>query len=150
VNVRRLSAWQVSLLAIAVSSVVSQADDSDEAQQRKRLSGKWLGYAVEGKGENPDRGPVKVELEINEKSIHGVTFQGGQRVDQGEGEYTLDLSNTPLRLDGAKLRLNGQKQVWLGIYTLDGDTLRWCVGRRERPTEFETVKGQFLLILRRQ
>jgi uncharacterized protein (TIGR03067 family) len=140
----------VSLLVIAVLAAAAQAAEKDETQQRKRLSGKWLGYAVEGKGENPDSGPVKVELEINAKSIHGVTFQGGQRVDQGEGEYTLDLSNTPLRLDGAKLRLNGQKQVWLGIYTLEGDTLRWCVGRRERPTEFKTVKGQFLLILRRQ
>lgn len=149
-NMPRLHPGLVSLIVIAVFAVAARAADNDEAQQRKLLSGKWLGYAVEGKGENPDTGPVKVELQITDKSIHGVTFQGGQRVDQGEGEYTLDLSNAPLRLDGAKLRLNGRKQVWLGIYTLDGDTLRWCVGRRERPTEFQTVKGQFLLILHRQ
>jgi uncharacterized protein (TIGR03067 family) len=124
--------------------------DEDDAQQRKLLSGTWQGYAVAGKGENPDTGPVKLELVITEKSIHGVSFQNDERVDQGEGEYTLNLSAAPRTLDGAKLRLNGRKDEWLGIYTLEGDTLKWCVGRRERPTTFETVKGQFLLILKRE
>src|SRR5581483_6096487 len=33
---------------------------------RDKLVGVWNGYAVEGKGENPDRGPVKIELTITQ------------------------------------------------------------------------------------
>ena len=147
---RRLGTGVASLLVIAIFIHAAGAAETDEAQQRRMLSGEWQGFAVEGTGENPDTGPVKIELEINDKSIHGVAYQGERKMDQGEGEYTLDLSSKPLQLDGAKLRGGGRKQVWLGIYTLEGDTLKWCVGRRQRPTKFETVKGQFLLILRRQ
>lgn len=148
-NARALQAGWTVLLVIGGTAALHAAE-GDDAQQRRQLSGSWTGYAVEGKGENPNTGPVKLELTITEKSIHGVTFQGGQRVDQGEGEYTLGLSATPRTLDGAKLRLNGRKDEWLGIYTLEGDMLKWCVAKRKRPTAFETVKGQFLLILRRE
>ncbi|MEQ8785745.1 MAG: TIGR03067 domain-containing protein [Pirellulaceae bacterium] len=147
-NTRLLMVCHVLLLVVVMAAPARSAE-TDEAGQRKLLAGDWRGFAVEGKGENPDAGAVKLELTITDKTIHGVTFQGGQRVDQGEGKYALDLAAAPAALDGSKLRLNGRQETWLGIYTLEGDTLKWCVGRRERPTEFETVKGQFLLILRR-
>ena len=148
-STQRFLAASIVLLFTACFAAPVRGDE-DDAQQRKLLSGTWKGYAVAGKGENPDTGPVKLELAITEKKIHGVSFQNDERVDQGEGEYTLNLSAAPRTLDGAKLRLNGRKDEWLGIYTLEGDTLKWCVGRRERPTTFETFKGQFLLILKRE
>ena len=40
---------------------------------------------------------------------------------------------------------------YVGIYTHEGDTLKWCVSPQQaRPQTFETKKGQFLLILKRQ
>jgi hypothetical protein len=43
------------------------------------------------------------------------------------------------------------KQEFIGIYTLEADLLKWCVSpQKVRPQTFETKKGQFLLILKRQ
>jgi len=120
-----------------------------EAQARRDLAGVWRGFAVEGKGEKPDQGPVKLEITISAETIKGVEFKGGQSIDHGEGVYALDLDADPRQLDGTKSNTRGRKETWLGIYKLEQDTLYWCAGRRERPTSFETVKGQFLMILKR-
>jgi len=72
-------------------------------------------------------------------------------VDHGEGEFTLDLSQSPKHLDAWKTNERGRKQNYVGIYTLEGDTLKWCVSpQKVRPQTLETKKGQFLLILKRQ
>jgi uncharacterized protein (TIGR03067 family) len=152
---RRPTFWLVSGLALslAAASAHAVADEpvgsKGEAEARQRLAGVWRGFAVEGKGEKPDQGPAKLELTFSEKSIHGIELKGEQRVDHGEGDYLLDLASDPLQLDGVKTMLSGRKDSWLGIYKFAGDRLYWCVAKRERPKSFETVKGQFLMILKR-
>lgn len=121
-----------------------------EIQLRKDLAGVWNGFAVEGKGEKPDQGPAKLKLTFSEKTIQGIEYKGATPVDQGEGEYLLDLKTDPQQLDGVKTNTRGRKDIWLGIYKLEGDKLYWCVAKRERPETFETVKGQFLMILKRE
>ena len=121
-----------------------------EQQSRQRLVGVWKGFTVEGRGENPERGPVKLELRITEKTITGLEFKGANVVNHGEGPFTLDLSREPKHLDAWKVNEAGRKQTYLGIYTLEGDTFKWCVSPQKiRPETFETRKGQFLLVLRR-
>jgi uncharacterized protein (TIGR03067 family) len=58
-------------------------------------------------------------------------------------------SSTVLRAKNAKKRA---KKTYLGIYTLGGDTLKWCVSTpgNARPTEFATKGSQFMLVLKRQ
>jgi len=114
------------------------------------LSLSELEFAVEGKGETPDRGPVKIELTITKDTIHGRQFRDGEVIDHGEGSYFLDLSANPPTLDGVKLRGGRNKDECLGIYSLEADTLKWCVRKRERPSEFESKDKAFLLILERQ
>ena len=117
---------------------------------REKLVGVWNGYAVEGKGENPDRGAVKLELTITKDLIKAKQFKGKEDFDLGEGTYLIVQDKSPNNLDGDKKLDNpNRKEIWLGIYQLDGDTLKWCVGRKARPTEFETKQGQFLLIFKR-
>jgi len=125
--------------------------ETDEKAVRQKLAGVWKGFTVEGRGENPNRGPVKLELRITEQEIAGLEFKGTNIVDHGKGGYTLDLSQNPARLDAAKASERGRKQEYVGIYSLEGDTLKWCVSpQKARPETFETKKGQFLLILKRQ
>lgn len=124
---------------------------SSEPQERARFAGIWKGFAVEGKGENPDRGPVRLELTFTERTIRGIEIKGGERIDHGEGEYSLDLGAVPHHLDGTQTNARGRAKAYLGIYTLEGDTLAWCVSpTKVRPETFESKKGQFLLILRRE
>jgi uncharacterized protein (TIGR03067 family) len=122
--------------------------DNDDAAMRKKLAGAWRGFAVEGTGEKPDQGPVKLELTITEKEIAAIK-DGSE--DMGAGAYTVGLGQSPMWLDGTRTRGAGPKGPYLGIFKFEGDTLKWCVStpRNPRPTEFKTVKGQFLVILKR-
>jgi uncharacterized protein (TIGR03067 family) len=136
-------------LATLVGIDVSSAQDATD-KARAKLVGTWVGYAVMGKGEKPDQGPVKIELVITKDTIKGSQFKGKDRHDLGIGTFEIKLDRAPFHLDGDKKLDNpNRKEVWLGIYELNGDTLKWCVGRKKRPAEFETKDGAFLLILRR-
>jgi hypothetical protein len=54
-------------------------------------------------------------------------------------------------MDATRTRGPGPKSGnYLGIYTLEGNTLKWCVGNppgRLRPSTLESKTGQFLMIL---
>ena len=148
----RAAANTVAIFVFAVTAALAavKAKAPSEAEQCAKFVGVWKGFTVEGKGEKPDRGPVKLELTFTERTIRGIEIQGSERIDHGEGEYTLDLGASPRHLDGAKTGERGRKQAYIGIYTLEGDALKWCVSpQKVRPTTFETKKGQFLLILKR-
>ena len=144
-----MNVMKVALTFLAATSLPGA--EANEPTERQKFVGVWKGFAVEGRGENPDRGPVKLELRITEKTMKGLEFKGANVVDHGEGEFALDLSQNPKHLDAWKTNERGRKQSYVGIYTLEGDTLKWCVSpRKTRPAEFRTGDGGFLLILRRQ
>jgi uncharacterized protein (TIGR03067 family) len=144
---RFLPAFLAALTALALPSVAAEVD---ETAARRALVGVWNGFAVEGTGEQPDRGPVKIQLTITEQTMKGVQFQGDKRIDHGEGTFTLGLTNQPAWLDASKPRGNNNVDAWVGIYSLQGDTLKWCVRKKDRPKEFATKDKAFLLILKRQ
>jgi uncharacterized protein (TIGR03067 family) len=139
---------QIVFLLLTLPSLSAHAASEAIEEGRGQICGVWIGFAVEGKGESPDHGPVKVELTITPEVIKGKELQGENVIDHGEGSYELDLAKAPPVLDATKN--GGRRETWFGIYSLEGDTLKWCVGRRGRPNEFETKKGAFLLILKRQ
>jgi uncharacterized protein (TIGR03067 family) len=140
-------------LAAAASAVLAGERPSkatEEKAERAKFVGLWKGFTVEGKGENPDRGPVRLEITVTEKTMHGIQIKEDGDIDHGVGEYTLDLAADPAWLDAAKTNARGRKQAYTGIYKLEGDTLKWCVSpQKVRPETFETKKGQFLVILKR-
>lgn len=127
------------------------AASGDETATRRQMSGVWVGYAVEGKGVTPDKGPVKLELTIDETTIKGTESKGGATIDHGQGAYTLDLTQSPVWLDASKTNERGRSESYLGILSVEGDTLKWCVTRQKtRPAQFETRDRAFLLILKRK
>ncbi len=72
-------------------------------------------------------------------------------MEHGTGEFSLALAQKPANLNAWKAGPNGRKQTYVGIYTLEGDTLKWFGSpRKTRPAEFRTGGGSFLLILKRQ
>jgi uncharacterized protein (TIGR03067 family) len=148
--VKRVIPFSLLVLFVQLHLHAGEAAAADEARERARLAGVWKGFAVEGTGENPDRGPVKLELTFTEKTIHGIQIKKNGRMDHGTGNFYLDLNANPRQLDGKQVNERGRARAYIGIYTLEGDTLKWCVSpRKVRPTTFETKKGQFLLILKR-
>jgi uncharacterized protein (TIGR03067 family) len=141
-------------LALSVGAALPgerPSNAADEKAARAELVGVWKGYTVDGKGETADRGPVKLEITVTEETMHGIQIKDDGDIDHGAGEYNVDLAANPAQLDAATTAAGGRKQAYIGIYKLEGDTLRWCVSpRKVRPTTFETIKGQYLLVLKRE
>ena len=147
-----LRSW-LFLNTVALPALAQDAKSvfPDDAIARMQLVGRWVGFAVEGRGERPDRGPVKLEVTITETAIKGIEVKGGDTLNHGEGAHTFNLKESPRWLDATKTNERGRKEEYLGIYLIEGDTLKWCVTRgKQRPTEFLTAKGSFLVILKRQ
>lgn len=145
----RASAAVVIFVALCTPTLSLAGDAEADAQ---KLSGTWEGYAVEGTGERPDRGPVHVRLKISGDKIEAFDL-GANAKEMGTGSFTLDPGKTLKEIDAKGIILPGKRErTFAGIYELDGDTLRWCVDNRqkERPTEFRTHAGKYLLILKRQ
>jgi uncharacterized protein (TIGR03067 family) len=141
---------QLIVLLLALAAISAGAQDAkpasaEDAAARKQLVGLWKGFAVEGRGERPDRGPVKLEVTITETAIKGIELKGEGTINHGEGAHTLNLKEKPGWLDATKTNERGRKEEYLGIY------LKWCVSRgKQRPAEFLTAKGSFLVIFKRQ
>jgi len=127
------------IFVIAVAQFAVAADEDAEA--RKKLVGTWKGRV--------DEGATGHKLVITADLIKGTK---DEKRDLGEGTFKLDLTKKPWRMDAAHSKGRRKGQTYLGIYLLDGDTLKWCVSTpgNERPTEFATKGSQFMLVMKRQ
>ena len=87
---------------------------------------------------------------IADSKISAIDLGNGNK-DMGSGTCKLDPSKPKKEIDATGIVLPGKRErTFAGIYELDGDTLKWCVDNRqkERPSEFRTGSGNFLLILK--
>jgi uncharacterized protein (TIGR03067 family) len=132
-----------SLLTFAFLAIgLVFADDKKD----DKLDGKWLIVSVERDGKADD------------------AFKGGARVIAG-GKYTLadkngkatpgtfkvDPSKKPKTIDMMPAEGQYKGKTLLGIYEVDGQTLKICFAEpgKERPTEFAS-KGAVLAIHKRE
>ncbi len=131
----------LSGVALAITFFLAQsvlAGDGD-ADARKTLLGTWKGAV--------DNGATGHELTITAELISGM--KDGKR-SLGAGSFTLDRSKKPWHLDATRTEGGKKGQVYQGIYSLEGDTLKWCVSTgSDRPTEFATGGSNFMLVLKR-
>lgn len=129
----------ILVLAIAAGSCATAAERQDSGG--KDLKGVWKGGV--------DEGATGHVLTIAGAAIKG-TLNGKQNL--GAGTFKLDSSAKPWHMDATGTKGPQKGKAYLGIYSLENDTLKWCVSLpgHDRPTEFATKSGQFLLILNRQ
>jgi len=123
-----------------------------EADDLKKLDGKWSGWVVEGRGDSPNQRRWRVELTIDGDKITAI--EDGKK-DLGEGTFTLKHTREGKQMDATRTKGNGSRvgSTNLGIYSLEGNTLRWCVGNppgKVRPTELRSKTGQFLMVLTKE
>lgn len=141
---RRRLLTLVTLCVPFASAVAGEADDL------KKLNGVWKGWVVEGRGDDPKQRRMQIELTIKGNTIVGV--EDGKK-DLGEGTFAIKHTSEGKQLDATRTKGQGGRGTYLGIYSLDGDTLKWCVGNppgKTRPGELQSKTGQFLIILTRQ
>jgi uncharacterized protein (TIGR03067 family) len=143
----------VCLFLLASAAVAQKTDGPSPGEKPSAdmdLSGLWRGFVVEGKGEQIDRGSVKLELTIKD---HQITAQrlDGEAGPLGEGTYKIKPGRLT-QMDATQSSGQGRRRVYLGIFKLESDQIFWCVATpgNKRPARFETKGQQFLLILKRQ
>jgi uncharacterized protein (TIGR03067 family) len=126
--------------------------DKQAAIDMGKLQGKWERVVAERDGEEFGRDPVaffRHTFEFNDDKFSlvigkGPAVKGRVKLDPAASPKTIDLvyeGNLDLTLHG---------QVRLGIYEIDGDTLRWCCtdldSKVARPKQFKTSKRDDLMI----
>jgi uncharacterized protein (TIGR03067 family) len=122
------------------------ADSRQEADKdgTKTLKGTWTIVAVfdaDGK-----RVPVKADGQGPSRTIVFEASKGVFKDLHGKNRhqeftYKLDPTKRPKQIDFKDA--TEDRELWLGIYELDGDTLKLCFARTRtgRPTEFKQPKG---------
>lgn len=128
-----------------------EPEKKEDAAVREKLLGTWTGFVVEGRGEKPDAGPIKIEVVITADKITARDLRADRSL--GHGTYKLDVSKKVAEIDATGAVGGGRREKpYPGIFELNGDTLRWCVDNqgKTRPTEFASERGRYLLILKRE
>jgi RNA polymerase sigma factor (sigma-70 family) len=119
----------------------------DKAKTGKdKLQGTWVAVSGEAGGKKaPEEFVQKCKVVIAGDKITLVGLVKGEKEKGVEGTFKLDPAAQPKAID---ISLTNREDA-LGIYEVDGDTLKMCLVEatgNERPSEF-TGKGQQILIV---
>ena len=116
-----------------------------------RFDGTWGFVSIEVEG-------MKVPEEEVKKSGKLVIKGGKFTLKEGdstyEGTFKVDLSKKPKQIDVTFTEGPDKGKTFLGIYEVEGDTYKNCIGMagKDRPTEFTSKpgSGHVLEVLKRE
>jgi uncharacterized protein (TIGR03067 family) len=141
------------LVLVAVGSLglvsipgAAYADDAKkpEKEGKANIAGYWKVVSAEMDGKKIDKERVRLTTWVfTDKSFAGWLPQDGKgkfAYERGEADKRRTIDITVVQAE----RLGGpKKSVYLGIYSVEGDTLkiRYAAADQPRPTEFPTKAG---------
>jgi uncharacterized protein (TIGR03067 family) len=132
--------------ATATARLVARAD---KKRDHELLQGTWRAVSGDQEGKPVPEGDLK-SISVTFTGQQGSVTMGRYR---GKGTFTLDTTQNPRHITVIKDESEGF-QGMQGIYSLEGDTLKLCMGepRDGRPTEFRSRPGfsTLNLVLRRE
>jgi uncharacterized protein (TIGR03067 family) len=140
--------WHVLvMLAAGCSGAGPSAPDTAVKEDMQKLQGRWNVTSIEVNGARvpADKiGDPGAVIEGDRYAIHDFRLT-----------ITIDPTKTPKAIDMVGKEGNGKPLSMIGIFELDGDTLRICFakpGQKQRPTTFETKAnpGASLVVYQRQ
>jgi uncharacterized protein (TIGR03067 family) len=144
-NLRQTMAFLGSLLACAcLAGFGAGKMTNHQGDDAKKLAGTWQVIAVEADGRKG-----------SEEELKGLKYvfdaEGGWKLQNNgdtiaEGTYKLASSKKPKAIDYkiTWTASDDKDKISLGVYEIDGDTLRVCrgfPGKQERPGEFTAPAG---------
>jgi uncharacterized protein (TIGR03067 family) len=129
------------LCALVLTTPGARADDkADVEKELKKFEGTWTFESSETGGKELPPGELKKLILTFEGNKH--TVKNGDEVIQ-VGTQKLDPSKSPKAIDVTMAEGPNKGAVMLGIYEIEGDTLKVCFDPRgkKRPTEFKSAPG---------
>jgi uncharacterized protein (TIGR03067 family) len=136
----------VLFCALGFSASASWADDKQDVEKElKKFQGTWTFESSESGGQMLPADQLKDLVLTFDGAKH--TVKNGTEVIAA-GTQTIDPSKSPKAIDVTMTEGPMKGVVLLGIYEIDGDTLRVCfdMGGKKRPTEFKSPPGSETLV----
>jgi uncharacterized protein (TIGR03067 family) len=126
--------------AVTGGSGILADDKADLSREARKFQGTWTIESSVTGGEEIPPGELKGVVVIFEGDKH--TVKKGDEILQ-VGTQKLDPSKSPKTIDVTMTEGPHKGAVMLGIYEIDGDTLRVCFDPegKKRPTEFKSAPG---------
>lgn len=132
-------------LEFATSILVGESDETTTAETMKSLQGEWKCIAGEEGGTIQDKSTVKKEnrrVTVKGNSLTLERTGRGDKFGRYVGKFEIDASNG--NFDWVGKGPGGNLTEWVGIYELDGDTLKLCFvyqkdEKAKRPKEFKSL-----------
>jgi uncharacterized protein (TIGR03067 family) len=120
-------------------------DKADLEKEIKKFQGAWTFESSVTGGKELAAGDLKGLVLIFEGDKH--TVKKGDEVIQ-VGTQKLDPSKSPKTIDVTMTEGPSKGTVMLGIYEIDGDTLKVCFDAegKKRPTEFRSAAGSQIFV----
>jgi uncharacterized protein (TIGR03067 family) len=140
-----MTRFRISLAAlfciVCFTASGAVADDkADRAKETKKFQGTWTIESSVTGGQEIPRDQLKDFIVIYEGEKH--TLKHGDKVFQ-VGTQKIDPTKSPKTVDVTMIEGPDKGKVMLGIYEIDGDTLKVCFDPhgKKRPTEFKSEPG---------
>jgi len=123
-----------------VGSGILADDKADLEKEVRKFQGTWTFESSESGGKELPADELKGFILTFEGDKH--TLKKGDEVVQ-VGTQKLDPSKSPKTIDVTMTEGPNKGTVMLGIYEIDGDTLKVCfdLQGKKRPTEFKSAPG---------
>jgi len=141
--------WLIFAASLAALALMRHVDAGEGKKDLERLEGKWAIERLEETGKRASEEFVKT-LEAVVKGDQLTLREKGKPVL--ELRIKLDPSTNPKSIDFTHLAGEDKGKTELGIYSLEGDTLRFCIDEsgKNRPTEFKSTSQTNLVVLKRK
>jgi uncharacterized protein (TIGR03067 family) len=137
--------WSSSFIAADASK-----QDADR-KERAKFEGTWRFASIEVEGKKVPEEQVR---KSGKMVIRGNKFTIGEGGVTYRGTFKLDVSAKPKRIDVTFTAGSEKGKTLLGIYELEGDTYKVCLGvpGKPRPKAFAAKlgSGQVLEVLKRE
>jgi uncharacterized protein (TIGR03067 family) len=125
--------------AAALIAADDRKEDAVKADKEK-LQGTWQLVSSIGNGEKtPEDIAMRKRVIIKDDTI---TEKEGEKTIN-EVTFKLDATKKPRAIDATPPGESGKDKTFLGIYSLEGDTLKFCftLPGQERPSDFTSDPG---------
>ena len=133
---------RVTVALVAVLALVVSAAPAEDAVKKEmaQLEGEWSMQSGEADGQSMPKEMVSTGKRVAKDGETTITI-GGQVYFKAK--FTIDPAKKPKAIDYTMTEGTTKGKTHLGIYELDGDTLKFCFAApgKDRPTEFTAKEG---------
>lgn len=134
-------AWRIGILAVVFLVTASRSGARDDAKKEMaQLEGEWSMVAGEADGMAMPKAMVSTGKRVAKDGETAISMAG--RI-YFKAKFSIDSAKKPKAIDYVMTEGPTKGKTHLGIYELEGDTLKFCFAApgRDRPTEFSAKEG---------